>query len=67
MLTLVTRIVPNYLDTHIQIERHRIESKVYDKRDSFNFDIIKILHFSSNVHILIFQNIFKMVLNVLIG
>ena len=48
----------NYLDTHIQIEGGGVDTMVYDKKDSFKFDMIKILHFNSNVHNLIFRNVF---------
>ena len=47
----------NCLDLNIEIINDKIITKIYDKRQSFNFDIIKIPHWFSNLHINIFRNI----------
>lgn len=35
----------------------------YDKHNSFNFDVLKMLNFGSNVHLSIYRNIFVNGLN----
>ena len=39
----------NFLNLNIQIQNFRFETKLYNKRDNFNFDIIKMSYKSSNI------------------
>ena len=48
----------NFLDLYLEIRNAILITKIYDKRDNYDFDIIKILDFTSGVHISIFRNIF---------
>lgn len=40
----------------MEIKDSNMVTRVYDKKDNFNFETIKILHFNSNIQI--FRNIF---------
>lgn len=48
----------NYLHVNMEITHGDLVTGVFDKRDGFIFETIKILYFNSNVHICIFRNIF---------
>lgn len=48
----------NYLDVNKKIRYGDQATTGYDKRDTYNFEMIKISYFSFNVHIPIFRNIF---------
>lgn len=40
----------NYLDFSVAIEGNNLITCIYEKRNEFDFNTIKILYFSSNVH-----------------
>lgn len=46
-----------YLDVNMEIRCGDLATRVYGKRDVFNFEMTKILHFSSNVHIYAIYNV----------
>ena len=48
----------DFLDLSLKIRNNNLIPKIYDKRDNYNFDAIKVLYFSSGVHISVFKNIF---------
>ena len=45
------------MDLDIQIIDNLIYTNIFDKRNSFNFNIIKIPFWDSNLHISVFRNI----------
>lgn len=47
----------DFLDLFIKIETGNVTVDIYDKRDSFNFHVIKLIHWNSNISIKVYRNI----------
>ena len=48
----------DFLNLNLEIRNNSLVTKIYNKRDNYDFETIKILRFSSNVHISVFRKIF---------
>jgi hypothetical protein len=47
----------NFLDLTLWIENKKIMTRIYDKRNDYNFDTIRVMKWNSSVHIGIYRNI----------
>lgn len=47
----------NYLDINIKMKKGDLITNIHDKQNSFNFGVLKMLCFGSNVHLSIYRNI----------
>ena len=45
----VSDLEATFLDLHLQIENEKISTKLYDKRNNYNFHIVRFPHKSSNI------------------